>query len=103
MRVIWHPQAKEVRDQIANYISRQFGRKSKIRFLQEVRETTHLLKSSPDIGSIDPLFANRSKTYRSVIIHGLSKMVYYIDGDTIYIAAFWDTRREPNAQAAQVK
>ena len=103
MRVIWHPQAKEVRDQIANYISRQFGRKSKIRFLQEVRETAQLLKTSPNMGSIDPLFEGRAKTYRSVIIQGLSKMVYYIDGDTIYIAAFWDTRREPNVQAAQVK
>lgn len=103
MRVVWHPRAKEVRDQIANYISRQFGRKSKIHFLQDVRETTQLLKSSPNIGIIDPLFIDRSKTYRSVIIHGLSKMVYYNEDDIIYIAAFWDTRREPNAQAAQVK
>ena len=32
-------------------------------------------------------------------------MVYYIDDAAaiIYIVDFWDTRREPNAQASQVK
>ena len=40
-------------------------------------------------------------TYRSVIINGLNKMVYRIDGDIIYIVDFWDTRREPVGQAAQ--
>ena len=26
----------------------------------------------------------------------------FIDNDTIYIAAFWDTRREPKKQAEQL-
>jgi hypothetical protein len=30
-------------------------------------------------------------------------MVYYIDEDAIYIVAFWDTRREPQKQAQQLK
>ena len=57
----------------------------------------------PNIGSIDPLFDDRPKTYRSIIINGLSKMVYFIDDETIHIVAFWDTRREPKKQAEQVK
>ena len=58
-----------------------------------------MLKKSPNVGAIDPLFVDRPIAYRSIIINGLSKMVYYIDGDIIRIAAFWDTRREPQAQA----
>ena len=37
------------------------------------------------------------------IINGLSKLVYRIDDDVIHIVAFWDTRMEPEHQAAQVK
>ena len=32
----------------------------------------------------------------------LNKIVYYIKDDTIRIAAMWDTRREPKAQARKV-
>ena len=103
MKVIWHQQAIEGREQIAEYIREYFGAMSKARFLQEVRRIIRMLKLSPNIGSIDPLFANRSIAYRSIIINGLSKLIYFVEGDTVYIADFWDVRREPEALAAQVK
>ena len=59
------------------------------------------LKRTPNLGSIDPLFSDRPIAYRSVVINGLSKMVYYVKDDTIRIAAFWDTRQEPNEQRDQ--
>ena len=103
MRVIWHPQAEDALDQVANYIREQFGVKRRKFFLQEVRQTTKMLQRSPYIGPIDPLFDDRPNAYRYIIINGLSKMVYYIDDNLIYIAAFWDIRREPKKQAEQVK
>ena len=36
MRVVWDPQAKETRTQVANYIRREFGAKRKTRFLHSV-------------------------------------------------------------------
>ena len=103
MRVIWDPEARESRNQIARYIHQHFGEKSKDQFLLEVRDAVKMLKNYPSIGTIDLLFADRPLTYRSVIIGGLSKMVYFVKGDIIYIAAIWDCRREPKAQAEQVK
>ena len=103
MRVVWDPQAKENRTQIAGYIRQQFGAKRKTRFLQEVRQVTQQLKRSPGIGQIDPLFADRARTYRSVIINGLNKLVYFVSDDILYIAGFWDTRMDDEDQAAQVK
>lgn len=103
MKVVWDSKARKGRNQVAKYIHRQFGAKRKDEFLVEVRETTKMLKIHPNLGSIDPLFDARPKTYRSIIINGLSKMVYFIDDDLIYIAAFWDCRQEPNKQALQVK
>lgn len=55
------------------------------------------------IGAIDPLFADRPASYRSIIINGLSKMVYRIDDDTIHIVGVWDCRQEPKGQAAQTE
>jgi plasmid stabilization system protein ParE len=103
MKVIWHPRAEKSKDKIADYIRWRFGDKHMEKFMMEVDETARMLMHNPNVGSIDPLFINRAKTYRSIIINGLSKMVYYIANDTIHIAAFWDTRREPKAQAEGVK
>ena len=103
MKVIWHQQALEGRGQIADYILEYFGSKSRTRFLQDVRRITRMLKHSPNLGPIDPLFADRTIAYRSIIINGLSKLIYFIDEDIVYIADFWDTRRDPSALAERVK
>ena len=100
MRVIWQEPAKRGR-QITAYIRQEFGTKRAKKFRQEVADTVNKLSCSPGIGQIDPLFASRAATYRSVIINGLNKMVYRIDDDVIYIVAFWDTRMEPNEQRDQ--
>ena len=55
----------------------------------------------PTMGKIDPLFAHRKQTYRSFIVRRFSKIVYYVKDNTLHIAAFWDTRREPVSQASQ--
>ena len=103
MRVKWSERARKQRDEVANYIRQQFGAKRKYKFKQEIRETTDRLKRSPGIGQIDPLFSNRAKTYRSVIINGLNKLAYRVDDDTIHIVGFWDTRMDDEDQAAGVK
>ena len=103
MRVVWDPEAKKARTQVANYIRRQFGAKRKTRFLQEVRQMTQQLKRSPGIGHIDLLFSDRARTYRSVIINGLNKLIYFVSEDILYIAGFWDTRMDDVEQASNVK
>ena len=103
MRANWTDHAKEQRRQIADYIRREFGLKRKKKFMQEVDHTVRMLMQSPGIGPIEPLFVDRPKAYRSVIINGLNKLVYSVENDAIYIEAIWDTRQEPEEQAAQVK
>ena len=68
--------------------------------MQRVKDTENLIRQSPNIGSIDPLFVERAKTYRSIIVNSLNKIVYYIEDDTLHIAVFWDTRREPKTHAS---
>ena len=105
MKVNWQTMALNGRDRIADYIRKQFGAKHKNLFLQHVRQTTKMMKRHPEIGPIDPLFADRPETYRSVVVDDLSKMIYRYDEDEkiIHIVAFWDCRREPSTEADSVK
>ena len=103
MKVIWHPLALANRRNIADYILNKFGNKSKKKFLKAITDKIHLIKLNPDIAPIDPLFETYTDIYSSVIIDSLSKMVYYVETDTIHIAGFWDCRSEPSSQAKRVK
>ena len=103
MKAIWEPKAKDAKRQIAAYIRSEFGTKRAKKFRQDVDDTVTMLLRTPNIGQIDPLFEGRAKTYRSIIINRLNKMVYDIEDDTVHVAAFWDTRMEPEEQAARAK
>ena len=103
MKVEWTDYAKGQKQQIANYIRRRFGVRHVADFNKDVRQSVQMIIRHPNIGIIDPNFPDCPKAYRSIIINGLSKMVYRACDDVIYIVAFWDTRQEPAAQAEQVK
>lgn len=102
MKVKWTDHAKQQRKQISDYIRSYFGAKRRKKFMMQVEEAVDMLLRYPTSGPLDPLFADRAKAYRSVIVGGRSKMVYFIDGDTLYIAAIWDCRQDPEEQSTQV-
>ena len=103
MKVSWSKKASDAVVQTSVYILDKFGPKASEDFLQEVQHVSELLESNPCLGPVEPLLAQKSKQYRSVVLNHLNKIVYYIKGDTIRIAAFWDTRREPKAQADNLR
>ena len=103
MKIKWNPSARADMRQVARYVNKKFGRKARQEFMQKVKDTEQRIAPQPNIGQIDPLYADRPLTYRSVIINGLNKMVYRVDGDIIYIVDFWDTRREPINQTSQTE
>ena len=103
MKVSWSKKAGDAVVQTSVYILDKFGPKASEEFLKEVQHVSDLLESNPCLGPVEPLLAQKSKPYRSVVLNHLNKIVYYIKGDIIRIAAFWDTRREPKAQADRLK
>lgn len=102
MKIHWYKRAAAQLHQVEHYILRNFGEKVRKEFMDEVEQAVLSLAEIPTIGQVDPLFAHRNQTYRSTIVRHLNKIVYFIKDDTVFIAAFWDTRREPNNQARQV-
>ena len=103
MKIHWHKRAAVQLHQVEEYVLRDFGEHVRREFMDEIESAVLSLADMPTQGRIDPLFAHRSREYRSIIVRRLNKVVYYVDGDVIYIVAFWDTRREPKNQARNVK
>ena len=95
--------AKQQIRQIAKYIRKEFGKTRRDEFMQELRQTRRLIESNPTIGPVDPLFVDCIVMYRSYVMNRLNKIVYRIVGDTIYIVALWDVRRDPVSLANEVK
>lgn len=103
MKIHWHKRAAAGMQKVEQYILHSFGEKVRQDFSDEIYSSVLALADMPYMGKIDPLFEHRKLTYRSIIVRKFNKIVYYIKDDTIHIAAFWDCRSEPKAQANQVK
>ena len=99
MKIHWHKRADAALHQVEDYVLENFGEKVRQEFMDEVEQAVLALADMPTLGLLDPLFAHRKQAYRSIIVRRPNKVVYYVKGDTIHIAAFWDTRREPKNQA----
>ena len=103
MEIIWADEAFQRWCEAADYILHEFDVRAVERFQKHTEEWEDSLSQNPQIGKVEPLLANRSQLYRSIVIKKLNKLIYYIENDTIIIADFWDTRREPHEQANQIK
>lgn len=103
MNIHWHKRAAAQLQEVEAYVLGRFGEQARQEFMDEVEQHVSELAEMPLAGVRDPLFAHRKREYRSIIVRRLNKVVYYIEGDIVHISAFWDCRREPKRQAAQVK
>ena len=103
MTISWHKRAADQLHQVEDYVLRDFGERIRREFMDEVEQAVLSLADMPTRGKLDPLFAHRKEVYRSIIVRRLNKIVYYVKGETLHIAAFWDTRREPKNQANLTK
>ena len=103
MNVKWTKFAQRQRREIARYIAMEFGKKAAEKFYRNVAQWVRSIACNPGIGIKEPLLAERPEGFRSIVISRQNKLVYYVKTDTLYIAALWDTRREPAAQADNIK
>ena len=103
MKVKWVPQAKKEMRLVAKYINKEFGKKAKDDFIQDVRDASRLIGATPNVGQAESLLADRADMYRSYVVNRLNKIVYRIVDDHIEITDFWDVRRDPSTLADQVK
>lgn len=60
-----------------------------------LKRQARLLKY-PKSGFPEPLLSDRKIRYRASIINDYYKVIYYVKGDILRIAAFWDMRMHPD-------
>ena len=90
MKVIWSLQAKDSLQQTSNYIRKEFGKKSKQKFLDEVLHVASLLDNNPYLGQVEPLLDEAPVEYRSIVVNHINKLVYYIT-TTDWKSSFYGT------------
>jgi len=62
---------------------------------RNVYKEANLLTIFPLAGKIETEFQDK-KSFRSLVVKGRRyKIIYYIENETIHIAAIWDCRRDP--------
>ena len=103
MRVIWDDDASEKLVNALEYGRNTFGERVMKKFYTRILDYEKLLQSNPGMGKKEPLLEKEPEGYRSLVVHPNYKLVYYVDGDTIYIVDLWDTRREPATQSSATK
>ena len=95
MKVVVSERAKYNREQIARYILRDFGERALLDFREAYKETKRYITLHPEGCQIEEHLSNEQYTYHFTNINGLSKLLYRIDGEMIYIVDMWDVRQEP--------
>ena len=108
MQVIWNTEAVQQLDRLLDYVGQEFGQRVMQSLYTRLLSYEPLLAANPGMGRKEPLLEGHPKGFRSLVVHKYCvhkycKIIYYVDGDTLYIADLWDTRREPRAQAGDVK
>lgn len=79
---------------ICDYLVEQFGERVADSFVSEVETCVASILKFPESGHPEPLIGKYQ--YRSKIVGKHNKLYYYVDNDTLVIAAFTDMRMHPN-------
>jgi plasmid stabilization system protein ParE len=91
----WSLLAYDAYQNIGDDIHKRFGYKAKSDYEKEVDETVRRLAKFPNLGKQEFELAEDGSV-RSMPIRKLSKIIYFVEDDVLYIADVWATRQDPN-------
>jgi Plasmid stabilization system protein len=94
--------AEEHLDNIYNHIAEKSERAA-ITLYNHFLDEIERLENFSQIAAIEPLLINKPQTFRSLVVHRNYKVIYYIEKETIYIAAIWDCRQSPEINEKKIK
>lgn len=92
MTIEWTRQAIYAWELISEYIFEKFGFEAMVNFEEATNEEEERLLKFPESGQKELLAWNKSIEYRYVLINGLTKVIYHVEGEKIVVDLCWDTR-----------
>lgn len=95
MRLSYTLPARQRLVEIEDYFTVHASPKAAARLVDGLLDKASGLLKNPKKGKPEKLLAHRGQGHRSLPA-GRFLIVYYVDGDTIYITDFFDTRQHPS-------
>ena len=91
----WHPKASTDLNRIVWYCSQKFGKSTARQVRNHIWHDAELLQSHPQLGQVEPLLAGcTSLEYRSLLVDKVTKIIYTVHREYVYIHLLWDVRRD---------
>ena len=95
MQIKYNKKAKQQISSIIDYYLEYFGKHATTNLAHEIDEKIKMLRKYPEIGFPEPLLKDYYIPYKATIVGKYHKIIYYVKGNTLRIAAFWDMRMHP--------
>ena len=96
MRIKYNVKATKHICSTIDYYLEHFGAQATANLAHEIDEKVKTLGKYPEIGFPEPLLKDRCLGYKATHIGRYHKLIYYVKGNTLHIAAFWDMRMHPD-------
>lgn len=96
MLIKWSFRALSHLEEIYSFY-RDYTKSEKIasKLYNDILDEAIVLESFPLAGKIEPALEDLPICYRSLVVKKHYKIIYYISKETVYIAAVWDCRMNP--------
>jgi plasmid stabilization system protein ParE len=94
IRVFWTETALNNLEDIFEYYKYKASIGVARRIVKEIVKSSLKLQKSPEIGRKEELLSERENEYRFLVVRNY-KVIYWIDGKYIKIAAVFDSRQNP--------
>ena len=102
MNLIYTTKAWLSLDSSINFLRLQEVPESKIsEIVEEVFKKAETLKNFPYSGQKETMLSNRKNLYRRLVVRYF-KIVYFIEGENVFVVAFFDTCQDPNKLKADL-
>ena len=95
MRVEWTAQGNRAFEFIMTCAQQFYSRDLLRKLNTDLKRIERLMADNPQMGSLELQAEGRNYEYRSIVLCKPFKLIYFIEGDCLYIADIWDTRRLP--------
>lgn len=94
MKPIWTEQAIRGWKEVAAYILQDFGRQGLREFKQRTKDSEKFITNFPRGCEVIWIDEETGVEYHKCQIYRRSIMLYFVKDEQVYIADFWDVRKE---------
>ncbi len=94
MKIEWLDEAREDLISLYAWYARESYRAAQ-RYSKVILDDVKRLSGQPRLGHPEPLLDSLEYEFRT-LVSGIYKIIYFIDGDIIFIFRIWDCRQNPS-------